>query len=64
MMPHIYNSLKGYPSRWICSLDRGQNLMVTKLLEWMDHMFGDVREYGTMICSLYKIRQKEGESVE
>ena len=64
MMPHIYNSLRGYPSRWVHSLDGGQNLTVTELLEWMDHTFGDVREYDTMICSLYEIRQKEGESVE
>ena len=38
--------------------------MVTKLLECMDHTFGDVHEYDTMICFLYEIRQKEGESVE
>ena len=38
--------------------------MVTKLLECMDHVFGDVRKYDTMMCSLYEIRQKEGESVE
>ena len=30
----------------------------------MDHAFGDVHEYDTMICSLYEIRQKEGESME
>ena len=64
MMPHIYNSLWGYPSRWVCSLDHGQNLMVAKLLEHMNHMFGDVRKYDTMICSLYEILQKDGESVE
>ena len=38
--------------------------MVTKLLECMNHAFGDVHKYDTMICSLYEIRQKEGESVE
>ena len=37
---------------------------MTELLECMDHAFGDVCEYDTMICSLYEIRQKEGESVE
>ena len=62
MMPHIYNSLRGYPGRWVCSLDEGQNLMVTKLLKWMDHVFGDMSEYDTMICSLHEIRQKEGVS--
>ena len=38
--------------------------MVTELLEWMDCMFGDMREYDTTIHSLYEIRQKEEESVE
>ena len=64
MMPHIYNSLRGYSSWWVCSLDGGPNLMVTELLEWMDRAFGDVHEYDMMICSLYEIRQKEGESIE
>ena len=30
----------------------------------MDHAFGDIHEYDTMIHSLHEIRQKEGESVE
>ena len=64
MMPHIYNSLREYPSRWVHSLEGGPYLMVTKLLEHMDHSFGDLHEYDTMIHSLYGIRQKEGESVE
>ena len=64
MMPHIYNSLRGYPGRWVHSLEGGPNLMVTELLECMDCAFGDMHEYDTMICSLYEIRQKEGESVE
>ena len=64
MMPHIYNSLRGYPSWWVCSLDEGPNLTVTELLEQMDHTFGDVHEYNMMIRFLYEIRQKEGESVE
>ena len=63
-MPHIYNSLRGYPGRWVHSLEEGPNLTVTELLECMDCTFGDVREYDTMIHSLYEIRQKEGESVE
>ena len=64
MMPHIYASLQGYPGRWVHSLEGGLNLTVTKLLECMDHTFGDVCKYDTMICSLYEIRQKEGESME
>ena len=55
MMPHIYNSLRGYPGRWVHSLDREQNLTVTKLLEQMDRTFDDVWEYDTMICSLHEI---------
>ena len=62
-MPHIYNSLREYPGRWVHSLDGG-DLTVTELLEWMDHAFGNVWEYYTMIRSLYEIQQKEGESVE
>ena len=63
-MPHIYASLWGYPGRWVHSLEDGPNLTVTELLECMDHAFGDVCEYDTIICSLYEIRQKEGESME
>ena len=64
MMPHIYSSLWGYPGRWVCSLEEGSNLTVTELLECMDHAFGDVHKYDTMIRSLYEIRQKEDKSVE
>ena len=64
MMPHIYASLQGYPSRWVGSLADGSSLTVTELLECMDCTFGDVCEYDTMICSLYEIWQKEGDSVE
>ena len=64
MMPHIYASLRGYPGRWVCSLEDGPNLTVTELLECMDHAFGDMCECDTMIWSLYEIRQEEGESVE
>ena len=64
MMPHIYVSLQGYPGSWVCSLEGGPNLTVTKLLEHTDHAFGDERKYDTMIHSLYEIRQKEGEFME
>ena len=63
MMPHIYNSLRGYPGRWVCSLEGGHSLMVTELLKHINCAFGDVCEYDTIIHSLYEIRQ-EGESVE
>ena len=64
MMSHIYASLRGYLGRWVHSLEDGSNLTVTDLLECMDHAFDDVHEYNMMICSLYKIRWKEGESME
>ena len=35
MMPHIYNSLREYPGRWVYSLDGGKNMTVTELLEWI-----------------------------
>ena len=41
MMPHIYNSLRGYPNWWVCSVDGSPNLMVTELLEQMDCACGD-----------------------
>ena len=64
MMPHIYTSLQGYPGRWVHSLEDGRNPTVPKLLVHMDHAFGDVHDYDTMIRSLYKIRQKDSESME
>ena len=42
IMPHINNSWRGYPGRWVCSLGKGSNLMVTELLECIDHAFSDV----------------------
>ena len=37
---------------------------MTELLEPMDCAFSDVREYDTMICSLYEIWHKDGDSTE
>ena len=64
IMPHIYASLWGFPSRWVHSLEDGPSLTMTEFLEHMDCAFGDVHKYDTMIHSLYEIRQKEGESME
>ena len=64
MIPHIYNSLRGYSGRWVWFLEGGPNLTMMDLLEYMDHAFGDMHGYDTMISSLYEIRQKEGESVK
>ena len=64
MMPHIYASYQGYPGRWVHSLEDGGNLTVPKLLVHMDCAFGNVCDYGTMIRSLYEIRQKDSKSME
>ena len=64
MMPHIYASLQAYPGRWVHSLEDGRNITIPKLLVCMDRAFSDVRDYDTMIRSLYEIRQKDSKSVE
>ena len=64
MMPHIYASLQGYPGSWVHLLEDGGNITIPELLACMDHAFGDVCDYDTMIRSLYEIRQKENGSLE
>ena len=64
MMPHIYTSLRGYPGCWVCSLEGGEHLTLTKLLQRMDRAFREVSEVDTMIRSMYEIRQMEKETVE
>ena len=58
MMPPIYNSLREYPSQWMWSLEGGSNLTVTDLLECMDHAFGDVSEYYTMITPCMRLDRR------
>ena len=43
---------------------RGMNILLDELLRCMDHTFGNMRDYDSMIQSLYEIRQKEHETVE
>ena len=64
MMPHIYMSLRGYPEYWVHSLEGGEHLTLTELLQCMDRAFGEVSEADTMIRSMYKICQTEKEIVE
>ena len=64
MMPHIYHSLLGYPGKWVCSLEEGQNISTHDLLRQMDTVFGSVGDSDSMIRSLYKIHWKETKSVE
>ena len=64
MRPHIFGSLQGYPGKWAHSLPGGMNISLNDLLRHMDHTFGNVRDYDSMIRSLYEICQKENETVE
>ena len=64
MHPHIFGSLQGYPGKWASSLPGGMNISLKDLLRHMDHTFGNVRDYDSMIRSLYKIHQKENETVK
>ena len=40
------------------------NISLDELLMRMDHTFGNVHDYDSMIQSLYEIHQKEHETVE
>ena len=62
MRPHIFGSLQGYPGKWARSLPGGMNISLNDLLRHMDHTFGNVCDYDSMIRSLYEIRQKENEN--
>ena len=64
MQPHIFGSLQGYPGKWACSLPGGMKISLDELLKHMDRTFGNVHDYDSMIWSLYKIHQKEHETVE
>ena len=64
MMPLVYASLRGYPGHWIHSLEGGEHLTLTKLLQRMDRVFGEVSEADTMIRSMYEICQVEKETME
>ena len=64
MMPHICHSLQGYPGKWVHSLEEGGNISTCELLRQLDTTFGSIQDYDSMIRSLYKIHQKETESVE
>ena len=63
-MPHVYASLRGYPGHWVRSLEGGEHLTLTELLQCMDRAFGEVSEADTMVRSMYEIRQAEKETVE
>ena len=64
MCPHIFGSLQGYPGKWACLLPGGMNILLDELLKHMDHTFGNVCDYDSMIWSLYEICKKEYKTVE
>ena len=64
MMPHIYTSLRGYPGCWVHSLEGGEHLTITGLLQCMDRVFREVSEADTMVRSMYEIHQAEKETME
>ena len=49
MRPHIFSSLRRYPGKWAHSLPKGKDIPVKELLEHIEHMFGNVCDYDTMI---------------
>ena len=64
MHPHIFGSLQGYPGKWARSLPGEMNISLNDLLKCRDRTFGNVRNYDSMIRSLYEIHQKKNEMVE
>ena len=64
MKPHIYMSLRGYPGCWVHSLEGGEHLTLTELLQRMDRAFREVSKVDTMIRSIYEICQMEKETME
>ena len=64
MKPHIYTSLRGYPGCWLHSLEGGEHLTLTELLQRMDRAFREVSKVDTMIRSMYEICQMEKETME
>ena len=63
MCPHIFASLCGYPGKWVGTLDEGRDISVQDLLMHME-MFSNKHNYDAMIRTLYKVQQKEDETVE
>ena len=64
MCPHIFDILQGYPGKWAHSLPGGMNIPLDELLRCMDNTFGNMHDYDSMIRLLYKIHQKDNETVE
>ena len=63
-IPTFLMALQDYPGKWARSLPEGMNISFDELLWHMDHTFGNVCDYDSMIQSLYEICQKEHETME
>ena len=64
MWPHIFTSLHGYPGKWARTLDEGKDISVWDLLMHMERTFGNKCDYDAMIRALYKVQQRDEETVE
>ena len=64
LLPYIFISLHGYPSKWVCTLDEGKDIFVRDLLMHMEKMFNNKHNYDAMIRTLYEVQQREDKMVE
>ena len=64
MRPHIFASLRGYPSKWAHMLDEGKDISMWDLLMHMKKTFSNKRDYDDMIRTLYEVQQREDETLE
>ena len=64
MCPHIFTSLRGYPGKWACTLDKGKDISVQDLLMHMERTFGNKHDYDAMVRTLYEVQQRDDEMVE
>ena len=64
MHPHIFASLRGYPSKWAHMLDEGKDISMWDLLMHMKKTFGNKHNYDAMIRTLYEVQQRDDETVE
>ena len=64
MCPHIFASLRGYPSKWAHMLDEGEDISMWDLLTHMEKTFGNKCDYDAMIRTLYETQQRDDEMVE
>ena len=64
MHPHIFASLRGYPSKWARTLDEGKDISMWDLLMHMEKTFGNKRDYDAMIRALYEVQRRDDKMVE